>query len=90
MERASIDTAEKVVDEIKARFKAHKKKNPGTSDRGRQEKKGEKKAKGRGGTIVRRLEDRGGSYGRRASFSGSVSVTGKRSLICCSHIQVLM
>lgn len=26
MERASIDTAEKVVDEIKARFKAHKKK----------------------------------------------------------------
>lgn len=87
MERASIDTVEKVVDEIKARFKAHKN---GTSDRERQEKKGQKKVKGRGGTIVRRLEDRGGSYGRRASFSGSVSVTGKRSLICCSHIQVLM
>lgn len=28
--------------------------------------------------------------GGKTSFAGSVSVTGKRSVICCSHIQVLM
>ena len=85
MESASIDPPEKMVDEIKARFKARKKKT-----QIRQEKKGTKRVRGRGGKISRRVEDRGGSYRRRTSFPGSVSVTSKRSLVCCSHIQVLM
>lgn len=54
------------------------------------EKQGEEdegKVKGRGGKIARRGEDTGGG---EQVFSGSVSVTGKRSLVCCSHIQVLM
>lgn len=87
MESASIDTAAKMKDEIKARFKAQKKTEHVTK---KDKKKRAKKVRGRGGKLSRRVEDRGGSYGRRTSFPGSVSVTGKRSLVCCSHIQVLM
>lgn len=86
VESASIDTAEKPEDEIKAQFKTREKKKQTKKDK----KRRAKKVRGRGGKISRRVEDRGGSYGRRTSFAGSVSVTGKRSLVCCSHIQVLM
>lgn len=75
MESASIDTGEKMEDEIKARFKA------------KGEKKDKKEVRGRGGKISRTEK---GSCRRRTSFPGSVSVTGKRSVVCCSHIQVLM
>lgn len=75
-------------DEIKALFKTQQKKQNTRQRKTRKE--GQKKVRGRGGNISRRVEDRGGSYRRRISFAGSVSVTGKRSLACCSHIQVLM
>lgn len=52
-----------------------------------QTKKGQKKCEA---GAKKRVEDRGRICRRRTSFSGSVSVTGKRSLVCCSHIQVLM
>lgn len=45
------------------------------------------KVKDRGGKTVRKVED---SVQEENSYPGSVSVTGKRSVVCCSHIQVLM
>lgn len=36
------------------------------------------------------LSEKKGSYRRKTGFVGSVSVIGKRSVICCSHMQVLM
>lgn len=77
MESSLIETAEKMEDEMKAQFKTRK-------------KKGKKKVRGTGGEISKRVEDRRRICRRRTSFPGSVSVTGKRSLVCCSHIQVLM
>lgn len=34
--------------------------------------------------------ERQGRKDSEKSYPGSVSVTGKRSVVCCSHIQVLM
>lgn len=54
------------------------------------ERERERRAKRKWKAGAEEVQDRGGSNGRRTSFSGCVSVTGKRSLVCCSHIQVLM
>lgn len=78
MQSASTDKAEKREDQIKAQFKDKK-----TGPADKKGKKKEHKCKGRGGKIVRRVEDRGESY--RKFFRQC-----KRSLVCCSHTQVLM
>lgn len=83
---ASIHTAEKEQDEIKARFKAQRNSTSKTDKKRRAEKQVKQEQR----ETVRSVEDREGSCRRQTSFSGSVSVPGKRLVVCCSHIQVLM
>lgn len=81
-----IVTAEKMWHGIKVCFKMRKEQGKTGIYR-----HGEKKDKAGGRSKrQRRAEDNVRIHRRRTSFPGSVSVTDKRSVLCCSHIQVLM